>query len=59
MEDSEDSASISLTEEYVRRLEDDLMEDSEDFVSLEDDLTGSYFPWDSWLEEKLEEQDRE
>ncbi|KAI3882235.1 hypothetical protein MKX03_009555 [Papaver bracteatum] len=43
----------------VSRLEDGRMEVSEDFVSLEDDLTSSYFPWDSWLEEELEEHDRE
>ncbi|KAI3882239.1 hypothetical protein MKX03_009559 [Papaver bracteatum] len=46
-------------EDFFSRLDDDPTEDSEDFVSMEDDLTGSFPSVDSLLEAELEELDRQ
>ncbi|XP_026442177.1 RING finger protein 24-like [Papaver somniferum] len=45
--------------DFVSRLDDDPTEDSEDFVSMEDDLTGSYHSEDSLFEAELEELDHQ
>ncbi|KAI3923365.1 hypothetical protein MKW98_026958 [Papaver atlanticum] len=46
-------------EDFFSSLDDDQIEDSEDFVSMEDDLTGSFPSVDSLLEAELEELDRQ